>query len=79
MYRVPGGVVGSKSEVGSVDRKRINDVLDKQLKRSSLSTSRASRAKDRLSEQLLFPSKLPSNSRDSHIASILKNSNPSHG
>lgn len=79
MYRVPGGVVGSKSEVGSVDRKRINDVLDKQLDRSSPSTSRAIRAKDRSSEQLLFPSKPPSDPRDSRAASISKNSNPSHG
>ncbi|KAI9087030.1 hypothetical protein K1719_030991 [Acacia pycnantha] len=78
MYRVQGGVVGSKSEVGSVDRKRINDVLDKQLERSSPSTSRAIRAKDRSSEQLLFPSKLPSDPRDSRAASISKNSNPSH-
>ncbi|KAK4260310.1 hypothetical protein QN277_003445 [Acacia crassicarpa] len=78
MYRVEGGVVGSKSEVGSVDRKRINDVLDKQLERSSPSTSRAIRAKDRSSEQLLFPSKPPSDPRDSRAASISKNSNPSH-
>ncbi|XP_038990519.1 casein kinase II subunit beta-1-like isoform X3 [Hibiscus syriacus] len=37
---------GSKGEVGSVDRKRINEALDKQLERSSPSTSRAINGKD---------------------------------
>ncbi|XP_028772871.1 casein kinase II subunit beta-2-like isoform X2 [Neltuma alba] len=78
MYRVQGAVVGSKSEVGAVDRKRINDVLDKQLERSSPSTSRAIKAKDRSSDQSLFPSKPPSDPRDSQRpASISKNSNTS--
>lgn len=41
MYR-ERGIGGSKSEVvvGQIDRKRINDALDKQLERSSPSTSR---------------------------------------
>ncbi|XP_050379246.1 putative casein kinase II subunit beta-4 isoform X2 [Argentina anserina] len=41
MYR-ERGLGGSKmTEVGAVDRKRINEALDKQLERSSPSTSRA--------------------------------------
>ncbi|KAL5551280.1 hypothetical protein UlMin_001456 [Ulmus minor] len=40
MYR-ERGFGGTKLELGSVDRKRINDALDKQLERSSPSTSRA--------------------------------------
>ncbi|KAI7988276.1 Alpha-1,3/1,6-mannosyltransferase ALG2 [Camellia lanceoleosa] len=39
MYRERGGG-GSRSEMGPVDRKRINDALDKHLERSSPSTSR---------------------------------------
>ncbi|KAI7984518.1 putative casein kinase II subunit beta-4 [Camellia lanceoleosa] len=38
MYRERGGG-GSRSEMGPVDRKRINDALDKHLERSSPSTS----------------------------------------
>ncbi|XP_027359766.1 casein kinase II subunit beta-1-like isoform X5 [Abrus precatorius] len=56
MYRERVGV-GSKSEVASVDRKRINDVLDKQLERSSPSTSRAINGKDRSSSSLLSANK----------------------
>ncbi|XP_058778158.1 casein kinase II subunit beta-1-like isoform X2 [Vicia villosa] len=51
MYR---GGVGSKAEVASVDRKRINDVLDKQLERSSPSTSRTINGKDRSSSSSLL-------------------------
>ncbi|KAF2308358.1 hypothetical protein GH714_000249 [Hevea brasiliensis] len=40
MYR-ERRIGGSKTEVGLVDRKRINDALDKHLERSSPSTSRA--------------------------------------
>lgn len=43
----------SKSEVSSVDRKRINDVLDKQLERSSPSTARAINGKDRSVQSVL--------------------------
>ncbi|KAI4327208.1 hypothetical protein L6164_019696 [Bauhinia variegata] len=75
MYRDRGGV-GSKSEVGPVDRKRINDVLDKQLERSSPSTSRSIKGKDRTTQSLLA-AKPPHDHRDSHSASISKNSNVS--
>ncbi|PKU74512.1 Casein kinase II subunit beta [Dendrobium catenatum] len=45
-----GGVTGSKAEIESLDRKRINDALDKQLEKSSPSTSRGfSGKKERLS------------------------------
>ncbi|KAK4262515.1 hypothetical protein QN277_028067 [Acacia crassicarpa] len=71
MYRQRGGV-GSRSEVGSVDRKRINDVLDKQLERSSPSTSRVIKAKDS-SAQSILAAKLPYDHRDSHSASVFKN------
>uniref|UniRef100_A0A2P2L0H1 Casein kinase II subunit beta n=1 Tax=Rhizophora mucronata TaxID=61149 RepID=A0A2P2L0H1_RHIMU len=40
------GIGASKSVVGAVDRKRINDALDKHLERSSPSTSRAINGKD---------------------------------
>ncbi|RWW23725.1 hypothetical protein BHE74_00023627 [Ensete ventricosum] len=50
MYRERGGC-GSKVEIGAVDRKRINDALDKHLEKSSPSTSRFlnGKEKDRLS------------------------------
>ncbi|KAF8380618.1 hypothetical protein HHK36_028107 [Tetracentron sinense] len=38
MYKERGGV-GSKSEIGPFDRKRINDALDKHLEKSVPSTS----------------------------------------
>ncbi|KAI8529870.1 hypothetical protein RHMOL_Rhmol11G0008000 [Rhododendron molle] len=52
MYRDRGGG-GSRPEMGQVDRKRINDALDKHLERSSPSTSRAlnGKEKDRFSAQ----------------------------
>lgn len=43
MHRERGNVGGGSSkssEIGNIDRKRINDVLDKHLERSSPSTSR---------------------------------------
>ncbi|MED6192962.1 casein kinase 2 regulatory subunit [Stylosanthes scabra] len=68
MYRERGVVGASKSE----DRKRINDVLDKQLERSSPSTSRGGGinggSKDR-------SSLLSSSSKDPRSTSISKNSN----
>ncbi|XLR50605.1 hypothetical protein S83_001277 [Arachis hypogaea] len=68
MYRERGLVGASKSE----DRKRINDVLDKQLERSSPSTSRVGGinggSKDR-------SSLLSSSSKDLRSTSISKNSN----
>lgn len=46
MYSKRGGG-GSKAEMGHVDRKRINDALDKHLERSSPSTSRGLNGKDK--------------------------------
>ncbi|XP_039141778.1 casein kinase II subunit beta-1-like [Dioscorea cayenensis subsp. rotundata] len=50
MYRERGGS-GSKLEIGTIDRKRINDALDKHLERASSSTSRGldGKEKDRVS------------------------------
>nr|CAD1818684.1 unnamed protein product [Ananas comosus var. bracteatus] len=42
------GAVGSKAENGSFDRKRINEVLDKHLEKSSPSSSWGLNGKDRL-------------------------------
>ncbi|WOL06116.1 casein kinase II subunit beta-4 [Canna indica] len=53
MYRDKGGN-GSKVDTGAVDRKRINDALDKHLEKSSPSTSRGLIGKDK--ERLLMPS-----------------------
>ena len=65
MYR-ERGVAGSKAEVGSVDRKRINDALDKQLERSSPSTSRAVAINDRdKTSQSVLMGKTPPEQRDS--------------
>lgn len=70
MYREIGGV-GSKAEVASVDRKRINDVLDKQLERSSPSTSRTiNGGKDRSSSSSLLTVK---DHRDPRSNTISKN------
>lgn len=44
MYK---GGNGSKLETGSLDRKRIDDALDKHLEKSSLSTSRGMIGKDK--------------------------------
>ncbi|KAK4262514.1 hypothetical protein QN277_028066 [Acacia crassicarpa] len=75
MYRERASV-GSKSEVSSVDRKRINDVLDKQLERSSPSTSKAINGKDR-SVQSVLTGKSPADHKDFRSASISKKSNVS--
>ena len=40
MYKEKGGGGSSRSEVGGVDRKKLNDVSDKHLERASPSTSR---------------------------------------
>ncbi|KAJ0053693.1 hypothetical protein Pint_00052 [Pistacia integerrima] len=75
MYRDRGG--GAKSEIvgGSLDRKRINDALDKHLEKSSPSTSRAlsSKDKDRLSVPSTSTGKSQLDHRDSRSASIAKN------
>ncbi|CAI8589092.1 unnamed protein product [Vicia faba] len=75
MYRERGGV-GSKAEVASVDRKRINDVLDKQLERSSPSTSRTINGKDRSPSSSLLTAKDHRDPR-SGSAAIPKNPNAS--
>ncbi|XVF52459.1 hypothetical protein PTKIN_Ptkin05aG0019800 [Pterospermum kingtungense] len=54
MYRGERGAGGSKGEVGPVDRRRINEALDKQLERSSPSTSRAINGKDKSGHSLLI-------------------------
>ncbi|KAJ0105201.1 casein kinase II subunit beta-1-like isoform X2 [Pistacia vera] len=70
MYKERVG--GSKSEVvGSVDRKRINDALDKQLERSSPSTSRATINGKDLS--VLMGKHPADHHRDARAASLTKN------
>lgn len=69
---------GSKADMGAVDRKRINDALDKHLERSSPSTSKGlnGKDKDRLSAQSIINStsgKQPSDQRDSRAISLSKN------
>lgn len=80
MYRDRGGGGGggsSKSEIvgGPLDRKRINDALDKHLEKSSPSTSRALSSKDK--ERLSVPSTSTGKSqldhRDTRSASLSKN------
>ncbi|GAB4834655.1 casein kinase 2 regulatory subunit [Ancistrocladus abbreviatus] len=71
---------GSKSEMGTVDRKRINEALDKHLERSSPSTSKGlhGKDKDRLSAQPIISGgvgigKHPSDQRDTRSVSLSKN------
>ncbi|XP_057477416.1 casein kinase II subunit beta-1-like isoform X2 [Actinidia eriantha] len=72
MYRERGGGGGGlRSEMGNVDRKRINDALDKQLERSSPSTSRAFSGKDK--QSIFLGGKPPADHRDSHSASLAEN------
>lgn len=73
MYR-ERGVGGSKSEVGPVDRKRINEALDKQLERSSPSTSRSVgiNGRDSKQAQAVLMGKTPPDQRDSRSASLSK-------
>lgn len=78
MYRERGGG-SSKSEIvgGPLDRKRINDALDKHLEKSSPSTSRALSSKDK--ERLSVPSTSAGKSQLDHrdsrsaAASLSKN------
>ncbi|CAN1248683.1 Casein kinase II subunit beta-1 [Linum perenne] len=78
MYRDRGGagVGSSRSELvgGTLDRKRINDALDKHLEKSSPSTSRglSSKDKDRLSVPPNSTGKLQLNHHDSRTASLSK-------
>lgn len=70
------GAGGSKVEV---DRKRINDALDKQLERSSPSTSRVLNGKDKGAHAVIM-GKQPSDHRDSRsAASSLTKANASDG
>lgn len=73
MYR-ERGVGGPKPEVGPVDRKRINEALDKQLERSSPSTSRSAgiNGRDSKQAQAVLMGKTPPDQRDSRSASLSK-------
>ncbi|GFZ02045.1 casein kinase II beta chain 2 [Actinidia rufa] len=66
-----GGGGGSRLEMGNVDRKRINDALDKHLERSSPSTSRAFNGKDK--QSIFTGAKPPPDHRDSRSASLAEN------
>lgn len=64
--------------MGAVDRKRINEALDKHLERSSPSTSKGlnGKDKDRLSASTIISAssgKQPSNQRDSRSVSLSNN------
>ncbi|XP_022958012.1 casein kinase II subunit beta-1 isoform X3 [Cucurbita maxima] len=75
MHRDRGALAGaSKLEVTPLDRKRINEALDKQLERSSPSTSRAVlNGKDKPSAaQSVLMVKPPSDQRDSRPSSLSK-------
>ncbi|XP_010934510.1 casein kinase II subunit beta-1 isoform X2 [Elaeis guineensis] len=71
MYR-DRGVSGSKLEVGTLDRKRINDALDKNLEKSSPSTSRGlnGREKERLSVPSTSAGKQPDHHRNQRSAPL---------
>ncbi|PSS09676.1 Casein kinase II subunit beta-1 like [Actinidia chinensis var. chinensis] len=74
MYRERGGGGGGgglRLEMGNVDRKRINDALDKHLERSSPSTSRAFNGKDK--QSIFTGAKPPPDHRDSRSASLAEN------
>ncbi|GMH09276.1 hypothetical protein Nepgr_011117 [Nepenthes gracilis] len=70
---------GSMAETATVDRKRINEALDKHLERSSPSTSKSlnGKDKDRLSAQSIISSgsggKQASDRKDSRSASLSEN------
>ncbi|XP_077244880.1 casein kinase II subunit beta-1-like isoform X2 [Tasmannia lanceolata] len=72
MYRDRGGG-GTKPEIGPLDRKRINDALDKHLEKSSPSTSKGlnGKDKDRLSVPSTSSGKLPDH-RDTRSAAMSK-------
>lgn len=75
MYR-ERGIGGSKAEAATgVDRRRINEALDKQLERSSPSTSRTGgggiNGRDKQLKAVLL-GKAPPDQRDSRSASLSK-------
>ncbi|XP_008802520.2 casein kinase II subunit beta-1-like [Phoenix dactylifera] len=74
MYR-DRGVSGSKLEIGPLDRKRINDALDKHLEKSSPSTSRGltGREKERLSVPSTSAGKQLDHYRDQRSVPLSKN------
>lgn len=76
MYRERVGG-SSKSEIvgGPLDRKRINDALDKHLEKSSPSTSKglSSKDKERLSVPSTSTGKSQLDHRDTRVASLPKN------
>ncbi|XWS62067.1 hypothetical protein CRYUN_Cryun07bG0179100 [Craigia yunnanensis] len=72
MYRGERAAGGSKRVVGSVDRKRINEALDKQLERSSPSTSRAINGKDKSAHSLIMGKHPLDHHRDSRSVSLPK-------
>lgn len=80
-----GGGGGSRSEKGQVDRKRINDALDKQLERSSPSTSSRAlnnNAKDKdrlLAQSMLAAAKPPPDRRDPRPAPLKPENKRSDG
>ncbi|GMH00647.1 hypothetical protein Nepgr_002486 [Nepenthes gracilis] len=69
MYKERGGGGASfKSEIGALDRKRVNDVLDKHLEKMSPSTSKAFNPKDkdaRFSTPSTSAGRMPVDHRDS--------------
>ena len=72
MHRERGVAAGSKAEMASIDRKRINDALDKHLERSSPSTSKGlnGKDKDRVSAQSTLIGKPPPHQNDSVIVQM---------
>ncbi|XP_052481768.1 casein kinase II subunit beta-1 isoform X3 [Gossypium raimondii] len=72
MYRGERVSGGSKGEVGSVDRNRINETLDKQLEQSSPSTLRAINGKDKSANAHLMGKHPPDHHCDSRSASLPK-------
>lgn len=73
MYRdrgLGGGMSAAKAEIGTLDRKRINDALDKHLEKSSPSTSRGVNGKEK--ERPSVPSTSAGKQHD-HPAGLSKN------
>lgn len=74
MHRERGGGSSKSEMVGSLDRKRINDALDKHLEKSSPSTSKGLniKDKDRLSVPSTSAGKTPPDHRETRSASLSK-------
>ncbi|RRT45025.1 hypothetical protein GW17_00054148 [Ensete ventricosum] len=67
MYR-ERGCSGSKAEIGAVDRKRINDVLDKHLEKSPPSASRGLNSKEK--DRMLVPSTSSGKQPESRVSTF---------